>query len=498
MNSEGKIFAPKPIRRTVDLPALKYSKSIGCPSIKKNNKLILNLKYSEFTDEISKKPFNSSFPNNECDSTKNRENEMEKNNFISYEEFESQINYDISKQSATSEILSILSNSKKSFFDNDINKKNVNENYDYYNDSYGNLKVYDFKCKNNNENLNVDHEKNEISEKHVNEKASLNKKYKLNLKSNSSINNNLKNDENFNFQNNLFANDLNDKDKIDYRDELYDKNSNIKLDFIPESKIYIKALSFIEDKYNNDLSFNTCKINNYTSNLQNKSKKNSYKNINESENKHSQVPTENKNKCDKNECLNEHFYEDENYNSKNNNETFKHQSSVKPQNRNAEKLGTALLVADTNKCFLNNMNTVNNKYNSNNLYLLDENFYSQLENEKWENYQNLALSSFFVSSCNKKICLNFNNYKNPNFLQRKIFKTSIPIRCKNPFEKSISFESLSKIQQLFNQQLFEKSSNNLNIEDLKNFKSNPEFINNSSLFLDKNNLEGNDLNICKI
>ena len=178
---------------------------------------------------------------------------------------------------------------------------------------------------------------------------------------------------------------------------------------------------------------------------------------------------------------------------------------------NNEDLEFSYIIPSTNIISnTHNNNLINNfqaNFTNNILYFLDENFFLELENENSENFN--FVSSLENWSNNNNINNNINNNNNNcsskstaantsnnNFKRTQNSFTPVPIRCKNPFEKSLNIEGSNRIRQFFNEE-FEKNNNNLTNEDLKKFNSQPEFIENF-LFLEKTNIESKKINICNI
>jgi len=292
MNTEGKILAPKPIRRSVNLPSLKYSKSIGCPSKNLKEEIFANLKFPDFNIE-TKNPSKTSFPSQDL-LVKNSEMELEKNIFISYEEFENEINNEFTKQSATQEILTILNNSKSKknkaeLFCDNVSKKNNNTNF-----FSKNLK-FDFNdnslelCNNhiniNNNNIqSKENEKNVINHigkdiiSNIKSSSKKQKNFKLNLnekpqkpfefidKSNSGLINNhiLSDNKNeLNFHNFLEDKNLNKNLSSILRDDKINTDNN-------EYHKFNKILSCLNSDDDNEINMESLNLDNYPTIYENK------------------------------------------------------------------------------------------------------------------------------------------------------------------------------------------------------------------------------------
>jgi len=439
MSSEGKLFAPKPIRRNVTLPPLKYSKSIGCPAKSPNNDLIFNSKISEFTNEMLEMASNSFYPDDNL--LKNTEIQVAaKKNFISYEEFESSINADISNQSATSEILAILSNSKKSKFDCDhINgnknsnrnnspfnyvKFNFNDNYtdDNYNDNYNKIQT---NCKKNEFSVQ-DSEKN----------------YKLRLNNENTINSsNAKTAENPRVRNNFLINTKNNVPAY--------KNSN---NFNKDTQTF-SSFSKTEDRNEEMNIFDNILKCFDNAEKENDSKKNLFSNVQQPKLNLINAIINNKYQKVKDSIISpiaaekaSELFQVENENKSNKKLLFTEEESKKIQINSFE-------------CAANNI-----------LYFLDQNFFLELEKE------NLRESSFnFASSLDNS----FGKYDCYNTQQlRRTTSNPVPIRCTNPFEKSFNVEGCNnKIHKIFAEEIV-KNRMQLNSEDIRRFNSKPDFIEN--------------------
>ena len=415
MSSEGKLlFAPKPIRRDVNMPALKYSKSIGFQAKRQKNDLLSNTKFPEVFNEIPKMASNSFFPDENF--SKNENKVAKKINLISYEEFETEINSDLSKQSATSEILSILSNSKKNKFDSD--NLNVNKNHCNNNANDNNSNKNSFQTQTN-------FKKNEFSVLNSKNNSPI-KNYKLGLNKNNPIN----------FNANI------------------DKINNVKNNFLKNTNI-----NCLEKNYNKNISFSKIekKVNNFDEIL----------NCIENAEKENILDHQDPN-FDINLFTNVQQKLNFNIDLSNKNQNLKDPIIPILMNKDKKKeLSPINNNKNENQKFpfeeLNYLNSQN--FNESNiLYFLEENFFFELEKE---NYDFTNYTSSLNSSLGK--------YDNFNNQLRKTTSTPVPIRCTNPFEKSLSVEGCSKIQRFLAEEI-DKNTMHLKTEELKHYNSKPDFV----------------------
>jgi hypothetical protein len=396
------------------MPALKYSKSIGFPAKIVKNDLLSNTKFSEVLNEIPKMASNSFFPDESF--SKNENKVGKKINLISYEEFETGINSDLSKQSATSEILSILSNSKKNKFDCDY--INVNKNH-------CNNKVNDNNSNKNSFQTQTNFKKNEFSVQNCKNNSPI-KNYKLVVN----------NDNPINFNANV------------------EKNNNVKNNFLKNTNI-----NCLEKNYNKNISFSKIdeKVNNFNEIL----------NCIENAEMENVLDFQDSN-FDKNLFANVQQKLSFNIDLSNKNQNLKDHIFPILINKDKKKELSPININknENQKNPFEELNYLDIKnFNENNiLYFLEENFFLELEKENYD-----------ITNYTSSLNCSLGKYDNFNNQLRKTTSTPVPIRCTNPFEKSLSVEGCSKIQRFFAEEI-EKNTMHLKKEELKHYNSKPDFV----------------------
>lgn len=491
MNSEGKIFAPKPIRKSATALPLKPNKSKGCPNSNAesncNNKNKTNDNYTnnfskknrnnlfeEFEREIIRiKPSNSFFPGENI--KKKSDNELaEKKKFVSYEEFDNDIDNDFAKQLATLEILSILSSGKRNLeFNKQANFNNfyTNEKFDYCNSSFTRN---DFDCEYFfNDNKQENQKKfASASDNITNLKV---KNYNLNINFDSNVHKNQHKDGNFiedrysNNSNERQNQNKNMSDLSNFFNSLRNKNDFELENFISNNNLIQNDQNKIEtnntDNVQNINEFsenNKCPISliNRNTYISNNNKENKFKTTEKNlsiqiyKQSNSEINKENKNK---------NSLSEKNFNEKSDKLSQYDDDSNKQISKN------------TDDKFIDNANKV--------LFFLEENFFLELQSE------NLGKNSLYTS-LEKTAKENHELETFTNLNSNELCKSSVPIRCKNPFLKSLKKEGFNKIKKFLDNKQLAKQNNFLTHsyqETIQNF-----------LFSEKVKFQTKKINICKM
>jgi len=462
MISESKIYAPKPIRKGVSLPVLKNIRSIGYTSKNKNKNIFSDFKNSKYSNEITKKPSISPFPDY---LSKKLENEFINNNIISYEEFQNEINNNIIKQSATTEILSILSNCEKSNLDaSDINLDR-NSNFKSLNNSRN--KISDACINQKNKTHKRFGKTQKQSEKFLPEKRCLTSKNE-----NSLFSKFLKN-ENLDLKNNFLLNSEN----LNTNNEKNCYKTNSSIIYYSDEKESIEHIEFLKDvkimhgqmedgknlknpENDNFIVNNKIEVQNLEKSLTKKEDPkfiiDSFEYSNNIQKNNYFHHSDNRNKT--NDLEKKKLEEEEN---KIMSIEIKNKINQEKENNKEDKFEFSYFDFNQNNNFLNDLNFSNNI-----LYFFNENFFFDLEND-YQQIEDWNENKYAIS----------NNYKNIDLIKQRIILNQIPIRCENPFEKSLSIEGCKKLRQFFNEEI-EINNRNLKSENIKKFNHQPEYIEN--------------------
>jgi hypothetical protein len=460
MSSEGIIFAPKPIRNSATAQPLKPTKSIGFPNIhnaRTNNKIKFNNfknnirsnqknSFSELASEMRKKSSNSTFAKEKI--------VMKNDNFVSFHDFQSEIDNEFNKQSATLEILSILSNSKRSF------------NYNYQSNFFNN----NFDCKSSISDIDYDYIYDE------NEGPSL-IKFDINCPENYK-----RKEKIYNLKDKFDSDDNSNNDLINF---IFEKNKGHNNNKINNNKI-VEFLIDLRNQHNINKEMKNHTITNNAG--LNKEKGNDLEfeissNFNNLiQNAQSEIKTNNTNVANNlnklpNKIINNFFnnlkeeniisdQNEENNSPKNNSSNFLNKevnkviegkidirNNQKILNKNSNKQKSDSEAALYNNNYFTPKKT-ERKYpnNTNNIiYFLDENFFLELENENLENY------SFTTSF--KKITKNNDLTSIIHQSEIEFYTATVPIRCKNPFLKSLKSEGFEKINKFFENKEITRNKN---------------------------------------
>lgn len=448
MNSEGKLFAPKPIRKCATALPLKPYRSIGYPinsskthKNKKLNKCTENKiknSNSDLASEISKK-----------DNLILRSNiELEKKNYVSYQEFQSEIDNEFVKQSATLEILSILASNKRSF--------SSKENFNNFACNWNKIDNKHLEIDCSNAEFDNDYFFEEKKVKADNDEVKLFKNYKDEVERYSNDkNHNVNIDNENNYNNNLISNSILKKNEIKEENNL-SKNYQIEINKKNNESKEISKLTEILDclikENEKDLESNILSNYNLIQNAQSETK---IKKINVDNNVNKPCKEKTNESYDnlikkKKKIIkeNEHL----NNNDSKNKEDLPFGKSQEKKNFYNEK------THNDNEAYKRSKDNLTNNA-SDILYFIDENFFLELQNENMNNY--------LTTSFKKEIINNSISNRRNELNHDEVYKESIPIRCKNPFLKSLKKEGLNKVNKFFNDEENIKKANNSLLFNLK-------------------------------
>lgn len=450
MNSEGKIICPKPIRKKINSLELKYSKSTGFNRLC-NNDIFSGNKFSEFILDNYKNPSSSYYPYNNY--LKNSSNEFEKNNLITYKEFENEMNSELVKESATSEILSILSNKKfcveENFrlkknsklsrkglaFKDRINKENIPaQQYlltgnDYFNNGNSSRKIDSY-----NHNVN-------------------NTNYTKNCNSATQYFNNLNNVNNY---------------KINYKECLVSQDDSkiknlMQLDYAEKADIHCNNININDKAKDNKLSFKCFSNNSKNSEEEEEEEDLEFHNLFDNNNKFEGCDqTKKVLKMLEENNQNSHSITNANENQKNfvNSAYIKQEKAfslekcdcdlnLNIKNQKINNLNFSSNITTKTKSFHKNFQKLNKRESLESKFFQDaflkvyddSDVFIELNNENLNNQSNYQIGAGEFSF----IKLN----PRSNLFIEKNYDVKVPTRCKNPFEKSLINEGANKIKKFF-------------------------------------------------